>query len=243
MIDFTSRSCERLTVLVGKWVNVLMLKPKINKAIISVVLYQGLEVIKSFLFIFAFLFSTQIFAEDCIHCTPTQNEIKAPGAGVERLASLVEKSLKTYYVKVAELKVNHAGAGDLSVMVDEAGNVLAVKFYYKNGKDEKNFTVSVEDFNKGKGIEYPALKAGVVSPLRLTAVNPPGINGANGGNFKLTIATSLDPVKTQDSIVSLKKSNGKWLTETNNKEMKKVTLSPGISWMAWDGTFEEVAFE
>jgi hypothetical protein len=179
------------------------------------------------------------FAKDCITCT---NELKSDNQELDKLSSSVNKILATQFTKVADLKVNHAGSGDLSILVDEGGNLLAVKFLYEDGKDKKDFTVSIDDFNKGKGIDYPALKNNV-SPLKLSAVRPPGINAKTGGDFNLIIGTSTEPAVYKSSSIKLSKKNGEWAISTGKKNIKKVTLSPGLSWAAWNGTFTEAKFE
>jgi hypothetical protein len=179
------------------------------------------------------------FAEDCIACMA---ELKSGSKELDKLSAAVDKVLATKFLKVADLKVNRAGSGDLSILVDEAGKVLAVKFHYVDGKDKKDFTVSIDDFNKGKGINYPALKNNV-SPLKLSAVRPPGIDPKTGGEFNLIIGTSVEPAVYQSSSIKLTKKDGEWQISSSQKNIKKVTLSPGISWAAWDGTFQEAKFE
>lgn len=178
-------------------------------------------------------------AKDCVACT---NELKSDNIELDKLSTAVDKILATKFTKVADLKVNHAGSGNLSILVDEAGSVLAVKFHYVDGKDKKDFTVSIDDFNKGKGIDYPALK-NKVSPLKLSAVRPPGIDPKTGGEFNLIIGTSIEPAVYKNSIIKLSKKNGEWKISTGQKNIKKVTLSPGISWASWNGTFTEAKFE
>lgn len=178
------------------------------------------------------------FAEDCVTCEGQQ---KQKVSEIDKLSAAMSKITESHFVKVADLKVNHAGIGDLSAMVDETGSVLAIKFHYVDGKEVKDFTVSVEDFNKGKGITYPASKNNV-SPLKLSAVIPPGIDGKSGGTFNLILGVNIDPPKYQTSTIKLFNKNGKWQIQNNDNVVKKVTLSPGISWASWDGTFKKVEF-
>ena len=184
-------------------------------------------------------FSGSAFAEDCMAC---MNSLKSDHPAVDKLSADVDKSLVSHFLKLADLKVNHAGSGNLSVMQDELGHAIAVKFHYEDGNDKKDIIVSVDDFNKGKGMTYPPHKNNV-SPLKLSAIIPPGINPEKGGEFNLMLGTSVDPATYQNNSVHLTKQSGQWQLTTNGQNISKVTLSPGISWASWDGSFEAVKFE
>lgn len=146
------------------------------------------------------------------------------------------------YTKVMDLKVRHAGSGDLSVLQNAQGEVEAVKFFYKNGNDVKNLVVTTDELNQGRAIQYPG-QSGSVSPLKLEAVRPPGMNAETGGLFNLQIATKLSPPTFLQYQIRLNKEGRNWVVDYNGTRPKTVVLSPGISFLSWDGTFQRVEFQ
>lgn len=165
----------------------------------------------------------------------------APQA-VTSLASDVAKATNHLYTKLVDLKVRHAGSGDLSILLNPEGEVEAVKFFYKNGNEVKNLVVSTEDLNKGRAIQYPG-RSGSVSPLKLDAVRPPGVNPGTGGVFNLQIATKLSPPAFVQYQIHLVREGKNWVVEYNGTRPKSVVLNPGISFLSWDGTFQKVEFQ
>lgn len=165
----------------------------------------------------------------------------APSA-VEALAEPVLQAAQQSYTKLLDLKVNHGGKGDLSILLNPAGEIEAVKFYYKDEDGVKAYVVTSEEFNQGKAIQYQP-KDGNVSPLKLSVVRPPGLNPGKGGTFNLTIATKLDPPYYREHMVKLSQDDGKWVVDALGVRTKEVILSPGVSFFSWDGTFQKVEFK
>ncbi|MBY0517619.1 MAG: hypothetical protein K2P81_11955 [Bacteriovoracaceae bacterium] len=164
------------------------------------------------------------------------------GSSVNQLSEHVLNAASQSFTKILNLSVNHAGRGDLSILLNPAGEIEAVKFYYKDGDNIKSYVVTSEELNQGKAIEYSS-KDGGPSPLRLEAIRPPGLNPGKGGPFNLEIATSLNPLKKRLHTVKLSKENGKWVVDALGVRAKEVILDPGISWLSWDGTFQKVEFK
>ncbi|MFP5459820.1 MAG: hypothetical protein ACLGG7_13875 [Bacteriovoracia bacterium] len=188
-------------------------------------------------FVFALLLSVQAFAdEDC------QNLPPIAGESVMALSRDVLQSSQQLYSKVVDLRVRLAGSGDLSVLLNDEGEVEAVRFNYRDKKDVKVLNITARELNQGLLLEYPA-QNGAISPLKLSVVRPPGLNPSTGGTFKLEIATSLDPAKFTSYQIRLAKTGTAWGVSQGSSRVKEVVIHPGVSMLSWDGTFQKIEFK
>lgn len=186
---------------------------------------------------FALLLSGTAMADDDCQFLPP-----IAGDGVTNLSRDVLQASQQLYSKVVDLRVRLAGSGDLSVLVNDEGEVEAVRFNYRDKKDVKVLNITARELNQGMLLEYPALN-GAVSPLKLSVVRPPGLDPSTGGTFKLEIATSLDPAKFTSYQIKLGKSGNAWGVNQGSARVKEVIIHPGVSMFSWDGTFQKIEFK
>lgn len=188
-------------------------------------------------FVFALFLSVQAFAdEDCQSLPPIAGE------SVMALSRDVLQSSQQLYSKVVDLRVRLAGSGDLSVLLNDEGEVEAVRFNYRDKKDVKVLNITARELNQGLLLEYPA-QNGAISPLKLSVVRPPGLDPSTGGTFKLEIATSLDPAKFTSYQIRLGKTGNAWGVSQGSSRVKEVVIHPGVSMLSWDGTFQKIEFK
>jgi hypothetical protein len=162
---------------------------------------------------------------------------------IETLSKIAFKATQESYKKLVNISVKHAGNGDLSILVNESNEIVAVRFNYRDGDDVKILNVTAEELNSGKSLEYPG-QDGAVSPLRLSVARPPGLIPGSGATFNLDIATDLDPLKLQNYQLKLTKSGNSWSVAHGNKaQVNDVVIHPGISWASWNGTFKKIEFK
>ena len=193
--------------------------------------------IKFYSLLIFLLLTSNSFAE--IKCI--QQVSKFPTEALEQLAIDVDLVVSKSYKSIMSLSINHGGTGDISLLVDDNGIILGLRFKYNDGERVKDFTISAAELNKGISLQYTSETKGQPSPLRLSAVLPPGIT-ASGASFRLDIATSLNPLKLKPFVIEVTRRGNSYSTQYKNNVVKKVTLSPGISWLKWDGTFQSAEF-
>lgn len=173
---------------------------------------------------------------------PCDKSLTITNEKIETLSQQVLQATQESYAKVVDLKVKHAGKGDLSILLNEANEIVAVRFNYSDGKEVQMLNVTAAELNQGKALQYPG-PDGAVSPLRLSVVRPPGLNPATGGTFNIDIATDIEPVKLKSYKLQLGKVGNKWNVGQGSARVKDVIIHPGISWASWDGTFQKIEFE
>ena len=173
---------------------------------------------------------------------PCDRSLTISNEKIEALSQQVLQATQESYAKVVALKVKHAGSGDLSILLNEDNEVVAVRFNYSDGKDVQVLNVTAAELNQGKALQYPG-PDGAVSPLRLSVVRPPGLNPTTGGTFNIDIATDIEPVKLKSYKLQLGKTGNTWTVGQGNARVKDVIIHPGISWASWDGTFQKIEFE
>ncbi len=164
------------------------------------------------------------------------------GPQVVDTADIVLQAAQQEFTEIMKLDVKHAGKGNLSLQLNPAGDIEAVKFYYKNGNDVKVYVVTTEEFNQGKAIEYPA-QNGTQSPLRLSVIRPPGLNPGKESFFNLEIITDFDPLNKRSHHIKLSREGNRWVVDALGTRAKQVVLHPGVGFLSWDGTFQKVEFK
>ena len=193
------------------------------------------------LFVSLFLASTSnSFAE--VKCNQQFSNLASEA--FVKLAADVDKVVLKSYKSIMTLSIDHGGTGDISLLIDENGIILGLRFSYQDNdktKPEKIFTIRADELNRGKRLEYTPETKGQPSPLRLSAVLPPGIT-ASGASFKLDLATSLSPLDLKPFVIEVRKQGNSFVPRYNNTNVQRITLSPGLSWFKWDGTFKGAAF-
>lgn len=177
-------------------------------------------------------FSLAVFAqqEDC-----DKDAIPLPGRELLETMDAVSQGL---YKDISKLKVNHDGEGKLSVFY-ENGRPMLLKLYYKNKKGTMVKEISFADLERGKPLIFEnAEKPGKA----LIFEKAPVFQNDNTYNFKLSVRISLNPDKYKSYNVAFHSDEKNPAVLTNNKKFKDIIVSPGISWLSWDGTFEKVDF-
>lgn len=183
-----------------------------------------------------------LFSLPALAQLPCDKSLTITNQKIEDLSQQVLQATQLSYAKVVDLKVKHAGKGDLSILLNEANEIVAVRFNYSDGKEVQMLNVTAAELNQGKALQYPG-PDGAVSPLRLSVVRPPGLNPATGGTFNIEIATDIEPVKLKSYKLQLGKVGNKWNVGQGSARVKDVIIHPGISWASWDGTFQKIEFE
>jgi hypothetical protein len=183
-----------------------------------------------------------LFSLPALAQLPCDKSLTITNQKIEDLSQQVLQATQLSYAKVVDLKVKHAGTGDLSILVNEENEVVAVRFNYRDGKDVKMINVTADELNQGKSLQYPG-PDGAVSPLRLSVVRPPGLNPGTGGTFNIDIATAIEPVTLKNYKLKLAKTGNLWSVGQGNTRVKDVIIHPGISWASWDGTFKKIDFQ
>lgn len=164
-----------------------------------------------------------------------QEVIPLPG---DELVETMEAVADHLYKDISKLKVNHDGEGKLSVFY-ENGRPMLLKLYYKNEKGTMLKEISFADLEKGETLIFEnSDKPGKALVFRR------GDNFQKGNNysFKLSVRTSIDPDKYRSYDVTFHSDEKKPEVSASQKKFKEIVVSPGISWLSWDGTFQKVEF-
>ena len=142
------------------------------------------------------------------------------------------------------IKVNHGGAGRLSFALNAQGVPQALMMYYDDPNDDKapiSSTIPVADLEAGRELKLKGLD-GKPSPLILKLT--PGQKVVEGGEALLEIVTDFDPLKKITYPLRLARNAATdWGIHYQGRPVSNVTLSPGISWLSWAGTFTKAEFQ
>ncbi len=160
-------------------------------------------------------------------------------AAIETLSLDVLAATDKLFTRVVSMKIRMAGSGDISILLNDAGEVEAVRINYQDGKDVRVLTVTAEELNRGQLLQL-AGQEGKASPLRLSVKRPPGLNPATGGEFNLEIATDLAPLKLANYPVRLAKSGDAWVLNSAEGRVREVVIHPSVGLTGWRGTFTRV---
>lgn len=163
--------------------------------------------------------------------------IQVPAEGLLKTLKAASEGL---YKDVASLKVNHDGEGKLSIFY-ENGVPKLLKMTYTNGKGATSIgQKSFEELAAGKPLNYENKdKPGNAIILEK---GPTFINGSKY-SLVLKIRSKLDPVQYTSYPIEFESDMAAPKLSAKGKNFKNIIISPGVSWLSWDGTFTKVDFK
>lgn len=181
------------------------------------------------------LISFHLYAEVEEECP----DVVALPEGTKQLISTMETVSRGLYKDVMNLKVNLDGEGQLSIFF-ENGQPKILKFTYKNKSGTTVEQITFDDLAQGKALEYenPSIPGKAI-------VVEKGATFKSGDlfNFKLSFRSGVKPPKYDSHQIELKAKAEPPAVAVNNKNFTQLTLSPGVSFFSWDGTFKKVEFK
>lgn len=170
-------------------------------------------------------------AEDC---DPTQLEPSETTVMIESLTNICE----ALYVNVMDLKVSMDGDGQLDVYFED-GEPKILKLTYKNDKGTVTRQMTFEELAAGKALEYE----NTAVPGNAIIVNKgPLFDKESGYQFKISIRTSVNPDEYKSYDIDFNSDAQNPTVLFDDKKFKQLTLSPGVSFFSWNGTFKKVEF-
>lgn len=144
------------------------------------------------------------------------------------------------YKDIAGLKVNHDGEGKLSIFY-ENGVPKLLKMTYTNAKGVTSIgQKSFDELASGKPLNYENKdKPGNAIILEK---GPAFVNGSKY-SLVMKIRSKLDPVEYTSYPIEFDSEMSAPKLSSKGKNFKSIVISPGVSWLAWDGTFTKVDFK
>jgi hypothetical protein len=179
------------------------------------------------------LLSTSLFADD-LTCP-----VNAPTPAVEDLLNTLKKSSECLYKDIATLKVNMDGEGKLSVFY-EKGVPKLLKLTYTNKSGTTIKQITFDDLAKGKQLIYenPSKKGKAIVFEKADSFKQD-----KKYKFNLNVRSSVDPEKHATYPLEFDSDESNPKVSSSGNLFGKMVLSPGISFLSWDGTFKKVEFQ
>ncbi|WPU64147.1 hypothetical protein [Peredibacter starrii] len=143
------------------------------------------------------------------------------------------------YKNIFDMKVNMDGDGKIAVYY-EKGEPKILKLSYKNKNGEVTKTITFEELAQGKELIYEN-KDIPGKAIVLSRGEP--FNDGDDFKFKLGYRSSVKPDKLSNVNLNFDSTYVSPKVAANGKEFKKMVLSPGVSFLSWDGTFKKVEFQ
>ncbi len=167
-------------------------------------------------------------------------------AGMNGLKDFAYQNLSVteqMFKNVLKFNVKMAGEGNISVLVNDKGQLEALRLNYSHKDDKKSFVLDRTKLDRAERISLPGRPGeDDQPPLQFYPVKPPGLDFVKGGVFKIAIITEQDPPRTEEYEVTLRKSGPDWILDQNNRKVTSMTLHPGVSFLSWKGTFNRIEF-
>jgi hypothetical protein len=161
--------------------------------------------------------------------------ILVPGSQVLKTMKTISDNL---YKDIATMKVNMDGEGKLSVFY-EKGEPKLLKLTYTNSKGTVIIQKTFEELSKGVPLIYENKdKPGKAIILEKSD----SFKNDKKFSFRLKVRTSYDPEKHSSFPIDFEADINTSKVSSNQKQFKNIILSPGVSFLSWDGTFKKVEF-
>ncbi|GEM_PF-5933975 len=162
-------------------------------------------------------------------------------AGLTEINEFAEDVLATtasYTKKIVDINVALDGSGSVSLILDEKGDLVSVKFMYK-GSLMGNLTVA--ELNKGDQLTYEV--NGQRDPLQLSLKTKNSLSPEKGGAFDFKVLMHGDPATYKSYPIDLKKVDGSWGVYSGGTKKTKIDLDPKLGWSGWTGHFKSVSIK
>lgn len=143
------------------------------------------------------------------------------------------------YKNIFDMKVNMDGEGKISVYY-EKGEPKILKLSYNNKKGEVTKTITFEELAQGKELIYE--NKDIPGKAIVLSKGEP-FNSGDDFKFKMGYRSGVKPDKLSNVNLSFDSTYASPKVAANGKEFKKMVLSPGVSFLSWDGTFKKVEFQ
>jgi hypothetical protein len=179
---------------------------------------------------FTILLSFSSFAlEDC----PPVTEVPAREL-IQTLSSVTDNLFRD----IISLKVNLDGQGKIEVFLVK-GEPKILRMNYSNGKGQFVEQVSFDDLAKGIPLSYENKdKKGKAIVLERSE----SFKNGKTYHFKLLIRTGVNPDEYSSFPLELDASSSNPKVSVKDKNVTRITLTPRVSFLSWDGTFKKVDF-
>lgn len=165
--------------------------------------------------------------------------VNAPTPQVEELLNSLKKTSECLYKDIASLKVNMDGEGKLSVFYEKGvPKILKLTYTNKSGTTIKQITF--DDLEKGKPLVYEnTAKKGKAIVFEKSE------NFRQDKKFKFTlkVRSSVGPEKHNSYPLEFDSDENNPKVSSSGNSFSKMVLSPGVSFLSWDGTFKKVEFQ
>jgi hypothetical protein len=133
--------------------------------------------------------------------------------------------------------VNHDGDGKISVYY-EKGVPKILKFSYQNGSVV--ITKTFEELEKGEEIVYQNKD----HPGKAIILKKSGnFKQDNNYNFNLMLRSKVKPEEHKTYPIEFNSTATAPKIYYKNSQFKQIIISPGISFLSWNGTFTGVNFK
>jgi uncharacterized protein (DUF2249 family) len=133
------------------------------------------------------------------------------------------------------------GTGNVSVIVDENGNLSAVRADFNLKGSKSMMMKTIDELNAGERLNYVNGKD--PKPALVVRKKSANISTSAGGEFVFAIL-SEKPDKYKTYSVFLRKHNGAWIAkDASGETLKSVDLTPNAPGLSWNGTFSSATFK
>ncbi|WP_408097162.1 hypothetical protein ACJVC5_19185 [Peredibacter sp. HCB2-198] len=189
---------------------------------------------KLYFFAVVLFSSTGAYAQDPIEC------LTGSEAGtVTQFIDAYKKVENGMYKNIFDMKVNMDGEGKIAVYY-EKGEPKILKLSYKNKGGEVTKTITFEELAQGKELIYE--NKDIPGKAIVLSKGEP-FNSGDDFKFKLGYRSAVRPDKLSNVNLSFDSTYASPKVAANGKEFRKMVLSPGVSFLSWDGTFKKVEFQ
>lgn len=160
---------------------------------------------------------------------------EVPARGLIQTLSSVTDNL---FRDIITFKVNLDGQGKIEVFFVKCEPKI-LRMNYSNGIGQFVEQVSFDDLAKGIPLSYENKdkkgKAIVLAPSE-------SFKEGKTYHFKLLIRTGVNPDVYSTFPLELDTSSSIPKVSVKKKKVTRITLTPGVSFLSWDGTFKKVDF-
>lgn len=145
------------------------------------------------------------------------------------------------FVTLATIKINYDGSGTLTAKYDN-GRPVSLTFYYKSKSSFVNIEKTLAQFNAGETIIFKHPKDKNKAAMILEPV-PSYFKSGDSYFFNLKAMSDFNTNEFINYRVGFYSDSNSPVLFYNNKQIKKIEISPRVSHLKWDGSFTGVEFK